>query len=940
MELSPAQFSIWAAQQLAPELPLKIGLYADLDGAFDPELLCSVASRILSEIEALHVGIDVRDGVPEQTPGHCLDNSVTRVDFAGESDPEAAALRWMRADLAAPFRLGTDRLYKIALLTLGPGRGHFYVRSHHIALDGYGGQIIVRQATEAYTALLRGEEPVIDFGSLAEVVAAEHAYTASDRHTRDRAYWTGRFAEPPEIRSLSGRHAPVPPSAAAHRVSGTLDAGLAARAHALGTNVPGLLLAAMAAFTARTTGLDDVSLGVPVTARTTPAARRTPAMMSNVLPLRTRLDPWQPVAEFVRGVTSDAAGLLRRQRYRYEELRRDLGLTQDPRSLYGPVVNILRLDKPITLPDASIALRVLSLGPTQDLAVNVYDGFEDALRVDFDGHPALYPPETLTALRDGFLSALDVLASSSPDTPMGRLDLVPVPGVLAGPPASSPRTLASLVEQHAQKTPDALAVAADGVQLTYGELDAEADRLAGLLRGRGAGPGEIVALALPRSADLVVAILAVGKTGAAYLPLDPSYPAERLRYMLDDARPLLALAAPPDVPGLPAREWLAVADAAGLPADPVRYEAHPDEAAYVIYTSGTTGLPKGVVVSHRGLASFADHQAELFDVTPDGRVLAGSSPSFDASVLELLLAFGPGAALVLVPPGVTVGAELRERLAGVTHAFAIPSALAAVPPGGLPGLRAIGVGGEACPPELVAAWAPGRRMVNMYGPTETTIVTVLGPLPDGPGAPIGRPVRGSRLYVLDSALRPVPDGVPGELYVSGGGLARGYLGRPALTAERFVANPYESGTRMYRTGDLVVRRPSGVLDYVGRADAQVKIRGFRIELTEIETVLRRHPSVAHGHVIAREDNGIRRLTAYLVPTPSPRPSPNSETDAQVGASVQTGSGTRTNTGAEAEDHISARASVSTQTEAGTRTDAGAGAEASVRPEAEGRIEAS
>ncbi|ROO89636.1 non-ribosomal peptide synthase protein (TIGR01720 family)/amino acid adenylation domain-containing protein [Actinocorallia herbida] len=871
MDLSPAQFSMWAAQQLAPELPLKIGLYADLDGAFDPDTLCSVAARILSEIEALQVRIETVDGVPRQAPGHCLDNSVTRVNFAGESDPETAAQRWMRADLRAPLRLGADPLFRLALLTLGPGRAYFYVRSHHMALDGYGGQIIIRQATAAYAAVLRGEEPDIDFGSLADAVAGEIAYTSSERHARDRAYWTERFAEPPEVRSPSGRHDPVPPSIDFHRVGGLLTEDLSGPARALGTNVPGLLLAAAAAFTARTTGTDDVSLGVPVAARTTPVARRTPAMMSNVLPLRTRIDPALTVAEFVRSVTADAGALLRRQRYRYEELRRELGLAADPRPLYGPVVNILRLDKAITLPGTRLDLRVLALGPTQDLAVNVYDGFEGALRVDFDGNPALYTPESLASLRESFLAVLGALASAAPETPYGRLALGPEPEALIGPAEAEARTLASYVAEQAGLRPDAVAVETDDARLTYAELESAADRLARRLLDRGAGPGELVALALPRSAELITAIVAAGKTGAAYVPLDPAYPAERLRYMLDDCRPLLALALPEDVPALPAREWLSPGDVPSSPTEPVSYAARPDETAYVIYTSGSTGHPKGVLVTHRGLASLADHQRALNDVSPGDRVLSGSSPSFDASILELLLAFASGASLVLTPRGVNVGGELRDRLAGVTHAFFIPSVLASVPEGPLPELRAISVGGEACPPELIGRWAPGRVMLNAYGPTETTIVTAMGPLPDGEGAPIGRPVRGARHYVLDGSLRPSHVGVPGELYVGGAGVARGYLGRPGLTAERFVADPFAPGARMYRTGDLAVRRPDGVLDYLGRADAQVKVRGFRIELGEIETVLRRHPAVARGHVVVREDGGVRRLVAYVVPTESGDP---------------------------------------------------------------------
>ncbi|GAA0947376.1 amino acid adenylation domain-containing protein [Actinocorallia libanotica] len=860
--LSPAQFSIWAAQQLSPDLPMKIGLYADLTGPFDEELLCRVAGRTLREIEALQVRLTQEDGIPWQSTDHSRVGPVMRMDLGGAADPEDAALRWMWEDLLAPIDLTRDPLARLALLRLGPERAYFYVRSHHIALDGYGGQLILRQATEAYTALSRGEEPRFDLGSLAELLAGEHAYTGSERHARDRDYWVERFAELPEVRSLSGRSAP--PSAGFHRQSGTLAGHLPEAARRLGTNVPGLVLAAAAAYTGRMTGADDVSLGLPVTARTTPAARRTPAMTSNVLPLRVGLDPSMSVAELVRLVTRDAGQLLRRQRYRYEELRRELQLTHDPRPLYGPVVNILRMDRKLSLPDARLDLKVLSLGPTQDLSINVYDGFEDELRIDFDGNTHLYAPEDLAVLRDGFLRCLEALAEADPGTPVARIGFGTEPPALDGGPAVPPVSLARLVEEQARRRPHAVAARLGEESLTYGELEAAANRLARFLLEKGAGPGRFVALALPRSLALVVSVVAVGKTGAAHVPLDPAYPADRLRYMLDDCRPALHLTASEHLDGLPAADWQRYEDAAAYDGAPVRHDPHPDEAAYVIYTSGSTGRPKGVVVPHRGLASLALSQAGFWEVQEDSRVLLLSSPGFDASVLELVMALWSGAALVIAPPGVQAGERLHALLSEVTHSIVIPSALATVDPEGLPRLHGLTVGGEAVSEELAAAWSEGRRLTNGYGPTETTVAATFGPLPHGRGTPIGGPVRGTRAYVLDSALRRVPDGVPGELYLAGAGLARGYLDRPGMTAERFVACPFEPGARMYRTGDLVSRRPDGVLDYIGRADAQVKVRGFRIEPGEIEAVLARHPRVTGAVVAVREDGGHKRLVAYVI----------------------------------------------------------------------------
>ena len=454
--------------------------------------------------------------------------------------------------------------------------------------------------------------------------------------------------------------------------------------------------------------------------------------------------------------------------------------------------------------------------------------------------------------------------------------------------AVAPATLAGLFEAQVARTPDQPAILFDGGALSYADLEVRANRLAHALIARGAGPERIVALALPRSAEILIAQLAVAKAGAAFLPVDPAYPAERISFMLADARPVLIVTLAAIAPYLPGPEGSATVvtdDEATIravnempdhaPTDADRTApallAHP---AYVIYTSGSTGRPKGVLVSHEGLASFSAAGADRYAVRPGDRVLEFSSPSFDASVLELCISLPAGAALVVPPPGPLLGELLTDVLTRqrVTHALIPPAALATIPAeeaaSALPDLRTLIVGGDACPEELAERWAPGRRMINSYGPTEATVVSTWSdPLLPGRTAPIGRPIWNTSVYVLDRALRPVPIGVPGELYVAGPGLARGYLARPGLTAERFIANPFgAAGMRMYRTGDLVRWDGDGQLEFVGRADNQVKIRGFRVEPGEIEAVLGRHPGVAEAVVIARQDTaGPKRLVAYVMP---------------------------------------------------------------------------
>ncbi|MCQ0024992.1 amino acid adenylation domain-containing protein, partial [Streptomyces somaliensis DSM 40738] len=444
------------------------------------------------------------------------------------------------------------------------------------------------------------------------------------------------------------------------------------------------------------------------------------------------------------------------------------------------------------------------------------------------------------------------------------------------------RTLPALFGAQVTHRPDATALAAESGSMSYAELDVRTARAAAVLHGRGVRRGTPVGVCLERGTALVVSMLAVMRAGGVYVPLDPAYPAERLRYMADDSGIDLVITQPSvaeRVPDGPRRLLLADLDDAA-PADAPAAELGPDDAAYMIYTSGSTGRPKGVVVTHRGIADLARTQRERMEVTPDSRVLQFASPSFDAAVFEVTKSLLNGATLVVPDRGGLAGAELTRVLRdfGITHATLPPAVLPTMDPEDLPGLTALMVAGEACPGELVDLWSRGRRMYNGYGPTESTVcATMSAPMSGGGTPPLGTSVEGTEVYVLDGRLRPVPAGATGELYIAGEGLARGYRGRPDLTAERFVADPHGApGTRMYRTGDLVRRTDDGELEFAGRVDDQVKLRGFRIELGEVEAAAMRLPGIAHAVALVREDRpGDRRLVAYAVPddtTDAPTPS--------------------------------------------------------------------
>ncbi|RKT19366.1 amino acid adenylation domain-containing protein [Streptomyces sp. 1114.5] len=458
----------------------------------------------------------------------------------------------------------------------------------------------------------------------------------------------------------------------------------------------------------------------------------------------------------------------------------------------------------------------------------------------------------------------------------------PAPPLAASHPAPAPPALLpELFEAQSARTPRATAVVFEGTVLGYAELDAAANRLARLLIEHGAGPERTVALVLPRTAGLVVALLAVLKSGAAYLPIDPDHPAGRIAHVLADAEPTLVLTtealADRLPPGALTVDSAATAEAlarraAGVVTDAERTAPlHPQHPAYVVYTSGSTGRPKGVVVPHAALANLLDDLRRRFPLTERDRWPAVATVAFDMAVPELYLPLVSGARVVLVPRPVVGDPAALGRLlhrSGATVLQATPSLWRTlVEHGGeLPRLRVL-VGAEALPAPLAAAIRRFGEVTNLYGPTETTVWSTAAQLDPATGDPtIGAPIAGTRVHLLDEALRPVPDGELGELYIAGAGLARGYAGQPALTAERFVADPFAPGTRMYRTGDLARRGADGGLRFAGRADTQVKVRGHRIELGEVEAAMLRHPGVAQSAVLAREDRpGDVRLVGYAVP---------------------------------------------------------------------------
>jgi amino acid adenylation domain-containing protein len=549
-----------------------------------------------------------------------------------------------------------------------------------------------------------------------------------------------------------------------------------------------------------------------------------------------------------------------------------------PRAMSFP--DRVDLSRPVTGPAGALTLEPLRLeqrGAPTDLTLIVFE--TESITARFCYNTDLFDRSTIERMA----RHLDTLLAALADAPQTPLADVPMLS------AKERRTILDqwaqpqklelpsecflpLFEGHARATPDAIALEQEDRRLTYRELNEQANRLARCFEQAGVEPGDIVALHLPRCPETIVGVLAAWKLRAAWLYLDPAHPTQRLAGMLDDARPAVVLTASespsPAVKALPFEEVLAALPS--FAAGDLGRAPSPDDWAYVIYTSGSTGKPKGTVLLQRGLMPLFTAQKEFFRLTPRDRVLVFASLSFDASVYEMLIGLGVGATLILpTPSSVLPGPGLADLLRDkrVTVTTMPPSIVNAIPPGDYPDLRLMTVAGEACPAELVSRWAAGRRVINAYGPTEATVcATWAETVADGQAPPIGRPMAFTRAYIVDQNFQPVPVGVPGELLLAGPGLALGYLGQPALTAERFFPNPFVEGDTVYRTGDLVRWRDDGQIEFLGRLDHQVKLRGHRIELDEVQEVLRQHAAIRDAAVIVRGDNGKGpSLAAYVVP---------------------------------------------------------------------------
>ncbi|MFE2373288.1 amino acid adenylation domain-containing protein [Streptomyces sp. NPDC059398] len=899
--LSFAQRRLWVLSQVqGADATYNVPLALHLDGVLDVAALESALADVIGRHESLRTVFPETDGVPRQevrSPEEGI--PVLTVTEVLEQELDSA----LRSAATYAFELGGELPVRMTLFRVGVERHVLLVLMHHMVADGWSAGPLLRDLSVAYEARLSGGAPqwkplpvqYADYALWQQELLGDAADPASVMSAQTD-YWRTALAGMPELIEL-----PLDrprPATASHqgddvdvRISADAHRALTALARTTGATPFMVLQAGVAALLSRLGAGVDVPLGTAVAGRSDEALEELVGFFVNTLVLRTDVSGDPSFRELVERVREADLAAFAHQDVPFEQV---VETVNPVRSLaHHPLFQVM-----LTLQNqeaAAVALPGLDgVASGLDTSAAKFDlAFSLREQHDAEGRPA--------GIAGSAVYAMDVFDRGSVEVLVGRLVRL-LEGVAADPdvrvgavevlaPVERVRLLEEwndsagvvpvgafpeLFEGWVRRVPDAVAVEFGVVSLSYRELNEWANRLARVLVGRGVGAERLVAVVLPRSVEWLVAVLAVMKAGGAYLPVDPEYPVDRIAYMLGDARPVQVLtdtatvSVLSGVDGIPEPLVLDDVPLDEVPRADLGLLLNPRSPAYVIYTSGSTGRPKGVVVTHAGIASLATGQSETFGITPESRVLQFASPSFDAAASEVCMALLSGARLVMASaeellPGEGLVRTVRRH--GVTHATLPPAALAVLPVGGLPAGMTLVVAGEACPPAVVEEWSRGRRMVNAYGPTETTVcATMSGPLSGAVVPPIGSPLVNTRVYVLDAGLEPVPVGVAGELYVAGPGLARGYLGRPGLTAGRFVACPFgPAGARMYRTGDLVRWRADGQLEYLGRTDHQVKVRGFRIELGEIEAVLASHPAVRQAAVVVREDRpGDRRLTAYTV----------------------------------------------------------------------------
>ncbi|MBN4925205.1 amino acid adenylation domain-containing protein, partial [Hoyosella rhizosphaerae] len=903
--LSLAQKRMWVINQLDPgSAAYNLPLALRLSGQLDINALTAAIRDVVARHETLRT---VFPSVGDQAHQVVLPISALNLDVPLHEVDSDKVFELVGELATEGFDVATQIPIRGGIYRIDAADHVVVLVLHHIAADGFSMGPLARDIMLAYHARLNDTQPgwqplqvqYADFTLWQHAVLGDEADPES-LAAQQVGYWKHTLDGLPELLDVPTDF-PRPASQSMrgskyeYELAPELFQSLEKLARQHNATLFMVVHSALSVLLARLAGTDDIAIGTPIAGRGDRALDDIVGMFVNTLVLRTQLQSDSTFADVLAHNRETDLAAFTHADVPFERLVEAL---DPPRSAaHSPLFQVIVAFENLDRQEFELDGLTIS-GLDSGYSIAKYDlqfAFADTpthnekIRAAITYATDLFTESTIAIIAEQLTGLLDAVAQDPTaniyDYPLidaqQRAALWPV----GGGDGTPPQHLAELMKTAAAHNPEAPAVVFRDYTTTYRELDQRSNQLARLLLAHGARPERVVAVSIPRSVQSVEALWAVAKTGAVFLPIDPEYPRDRIEHMIADSGVELVVTTVPDhfagrtvldLNDTELNERITQFSGRGITEAELHAPVRVDQAAYMIYTSGSTGLPKGVVVTHRGLANYAAEQQERFGIDASSRVLHFSSPSFDASMLELLLAIPMGAAQCVVPTGIYGGDELAEFLTtnAVTHAFVATAAMGTVPVGGIDDLQCVIVGGEAVPAELVTKWAPGRTMFNAYGPTETTIVATLStPMLPGQTVHIGGPIRGTSALVLDNRLNPTPVGVPGELYLAGMGVARGYHNRHGLTATRFVADPSgPDGAQMYRTGDIVKwsRLDDGslVLLYVGRSDFQVKVRGFRIELGEIDSALATHPLVDSAVTLAVQ--GIAKntqLVSYVKPMP-------------------------------------------------------------------------
>lgn len=922
-----AQARLWFLDRLFPGNPFyNVSAALTLTGSLNKAALEQTFNEIVRRHEALRTTFRMLEEQLVQVIAPSLTIPLPVVDLRSlpATEQEAEIRRIATEARSHPFNLSSEPLLRVMLLQLDSSEHILLLNLHHIICDGWSIGVLIRELGTLYTAFANNQRsPLPDLPiQYADFAHWQREWLQGEVLETQRRYWKQQLDNLPLLNLPTDYPRPATPTYRGATQFLELPKSLSEQLEALsqrqGVTLFMTLLAAFQTLLYRYTQQEDIIVGSAIANRNRHEIEGLIGFFVNSLVLRTDLSGNPTFVELLDRVREVALGAYAHQDLPFEKLVEELhperNLSHHP--LFQVVFSLQNT------PIEALALPGLSLSPLNfdrpsakfDLEVHLWESPE-GLRGQVIYSSDLWDDTTITRMLGHFQMLLQGIIVN-PQQCLCELPILTQAEqhqlLVDFNPNSSPikSCFHQLFEQQVEQTPDAIALVFEDEQLTYRELNNRSNQLAHHLQQLGVEPDVLVGICLERSVEMMVGLLGILKAGGAYIPFDPTYPQQRLNFMLEDSQVSILLTHSLLAP-LFKEAWGEQTTCSGQPhqssvicldkeANAIKKESQnnainsvtPDNLAYVIYTSGSTGKPKGVLIEHRGLSNLCQAQIQVFNLQPGSRILQFASLSFDASIFEIVMALATGSTLYLAQkesllPGQNLIHLLREQ--AITHVTLPPSVLAVLAASQLPALQTIISAGEACSMDIVKRWASNLNFFNAYGPTEATVwSTVAEWTDDSEKLLIGRPITNTQVYILDSHLKPVPIGIPGELYIGGEGVARGYLNQPELTAVAFIDNPFvnrrlSSSERLYKTGDLARYQPNGNIEFLGRIDAQVKIRGFRIELGEIEARLKQHPAVKEAVVMAKEDvSGNKRLVTYIVPNQE-HIVPNQEPLMRVGA---------------------------------------------------------